>query len=282
MTGHLTQELADEFAVGALDEPAAEAVSQHIAACEACARLVAEADRVAAALLFSVTRTPPPERLRARVFRRAGILRPGPLVWGARLVTAGAGIAAVIIAIASFTGMVSIRGQVEDLEDENVQLKSELQEALSQRVEIAALTLKLDDQARDAAQIQATARQDRDLLIALLSPDSEVAEVYSVDRDSFAIGRLVWDPELRRVWFVGSRLPMLTDGQSYQLWVDADGIYVSLGSFNADESGFARFQALVPQGVEGYDNAVVTIEMGTAEQLSGPAVFVADLSQFRR
>jgi anti-sigma-K factor RskA len=282
MAGHLTQELADEFAIGALDEPAAEAIGEHIAACEACAKLVAEADRVAAALLFTVARTSPPDRLRSRVFRRAGILRPGPLLWGARLATAGAGIAAVMIAIASFTGMVSIRGQVEDLEDENVQLKAELQEALSQRVEIAALTLKLDDQARDAAQIQATARQDRDLLIALLSPDSEVAEVYSVDRDSFAIGRLVWDPELRRVWFVGSRLPRLTDGQSYQLWVDADGTYVSIGSFNADESGFARFQALIPQGVEGYDNAVVTIETATAEQLSGPVVFVADLSQFRR
>jgi anti-sigma-K factor RskA len=282
MTGHLSQELADEFAVGALDEAAADAVSQHISTCEPCARLVSESDRVAAALLLGITRAQPPERLRGRVFRRAGILRPGPLIWGARLATAGAGIAAVVIAVAAFTGMVSLRGQVNNLKDENVELRSQLQEALSQRIEIAALTLKLDDQARDAAQIQATARQDRELLVALLSPDSRVAEVYSVNRDSFAIGRLVWDPEQRRVWFVGSRLDRLADGESYQLWVDADGTYVSLGSFNADNSGFARFQALVPQGVEGYDNAVVTIEQGTAGQLSGPAVFVADLSQFRR
>ena len=74
---------------------------------------------------------------------------------------------------------------------------------------------------------------------------------------------------------------MLSDGAAYQLWVDADGTFVSLGTFNSDESGFARFQALVPQGVDGYDNAVVTVEDGPAAQRSGPAVLVADLSSFR-
>jgi anti-sigma-K factor RskA len=282
MGGHLTQELADEFAIGAMDEPSARAVSHHIAGCEACARLVAESDRVAAALLLGVPRQPPPPSLRRRVFRRAGILKPGPLLWGARLATAGAGVAAVIVAVAAFTGMVSIRSQVRDLRAENVRLNSQLNDALSQRVEIAALTLKLDDQARESAQLQSAARQDRDLLVALLSPDSSVAEVYPVDRTSSAIGRLIWDPEQRRVWFIATRLPRLADGKSYQLWVNAGNTYVSLGTFNSDATGFARFQALVPQGVNAYEQAVVTVEVGVTSQLSGPAIFVADLSAFRR
>jgi hypothetical protein len=280
MTPHLTPETADEFSVGALDEPAAEAVAGHIAVCEPCARLVAESDRVAAALLFAIPRTQPPPSLRRKVFRRAGILRPGPFVWGARLVTAGAGIAAIAIAAAAFTGMVSMRGDIQDLNDENVRLESQLDDALSQRVEIAALTRKLDDQAQDSADLRYAARLDRDLLLALLSPDSKVAEVYSVDRTSVALGRLIWDPDQGRVWFVASRLQQLTDGQTYQLWVDAGGTYVRLGSFNADDSGLARFQTLVPQGVDGYSNAVVTIEQGVVAQRSGPTVFVADLSSF--
>jgi hypothetical protein len=187
----------------------------------------------------------------------------------------------VVVAIAAFTGMVSLRGQVDDLRDENDQLDAQLEQVLSQEVEIAALTLKLDDQARDSAELQSAARMDRELFFALLSPDSDKADVYSVDPSSSAIGRVIWDPDQRRIWFVATRLPMLSDGAAYQLWVDADGTFVSLGTFNSDESGFARFQALVPQGVDGYDNAVVTVEDGPASQRSGPAVLVADLSSFR-
>jgi hypothetical protein len=282
MSPHLNQEQADEFSIGAMDESAAEAVAAHIAVCAPCARIVADSDRVAAALLLGIPRTPPPPRLRRRVFRSAGILKPGPLLWGARLATAGAGIAAILVAVASFTGMVSVRGQIRDLQADNVRLDSELQEALSQRVEIAALTLKLDDQARESAELQSAARLDRDLLIALLSPDSEVAEVFPVDSDLFAIGRLIWDPEQRRVWFVASRLPRLVDGETYQLWVQSEGTYVSLGTFNSDATGLARFQALVPQGVDGYDFALVTLETGASSELSGKTLFVADLSKFRR
>jgi len=282
MAAHLTQELADEFSIGAMDEQASEAVAAHIAVCEACARLVADSDRVAAALLLGIPRTPPPANLRRRVFRRAGILKPKPLIWGARLATAGAGIAAVLIAVASFTGMVSLRSQVRDLQDENVRLNAELQKALSQRIETAALTLKLDQQARESAELQSAARLDRDLLIALLSPDSKAADVFPVDSDLYAIGRLIWDPEQRRVWFVASRLPQLSDGARYELWVQSEGTYISLGSFNSDETGLARFQALVPQGVDGYDLALVTQEPGPSSELSGKTLFVADLSKLRR
>ena len=281
MNSHIDQELADEFAIGALDEPSAAAVTEHIASCESCARVVSESDRVAAALLLGVPRNAPPPELRQKVFRKAGIERPASVVWGARIATAGAGIAAIVVAIASFVGMLSVRGDIDSLQDENARLDGELRQVQSQEVEIAALTLKLDDQARESAELRSAARLDRDLFFALLSPDSDKADVYSVDPTSSAIGRVIWDPDQSRIWFVASRLPKLSGGDAYQLWVDADGTFVSLGTFNADESGFARFQALVPQGVDGYDNAVVTIEPGPVSQRSGPAVLVADLSSFR-
>jgi anti-sigma-K factor RskA len=277
MDRHLTQELADEFSVGAMDESAAEAVSVHISVCEGCARLVAESDRVAAALLLGVPRTPPSPELRKRVFRRAGIAKPAPLVWATRLLTAGTGIAAVVIAVAALTGMVSLRSQVRDLEEDNVRLQDQVTTALSQRVEIAALTIKLDDQAREALELQSAAKLDRDLLIALLSPESKIAFVYPTDASPVAIGRFIWDPEQLRAWFIASRLPMLEEGQTYQLWVDGDGTFISLGRFNADASGFARFQALIPQGIEAYTQAVVTIESENSDQRQGTTIFVANL-----
>lgn len=140
-----------------------------------------------------------------------------------------------------------------------------------------------DEQVKDSAEIRTASRLDRDLLLALLSPDSNVAEVFSVDETSLAIGHFIWDPEQRRAWFVASRLPRLPEGQVYQLWVNAAGRYVSLGAFNADDTGFARFQALIPHGVENYENAVVTVEADSGVSVrSGPAVFVADLSNIRR
>ncbi|MEZ4482869.1 MAG: anti-sigma factor [Dehalococcoidia bacterium] len=283
MRQHLTQEQADEYAVGALDPEEAVRIALHAESCHACARLVAESERVAAVLLFAVDRVAPPPRLRERVLRAAGLSAPGPLVWTARLIGAGAGVAAIVVAIAALTGLVSVRSQVKDVEQQNELLQAQIDDALSQKVEIAALTQKLDDQAKEAADIRSTSRLDRDLLLALLSPDSNVAEVFSVDENSFAIGRFIWDPEQRRAWFVASRLPKLSDGQAYQLWVNAAGHYISLGSFNADDSGFARFQALIPQGVDGYENAVVTVEAASGvSERSGPAVFVADLANSRR
>lgn len=283
MRQHLTQEQADEYAVGAMDPDEAVRVALHAESCYSCGRLVAESERVAAALLFAVDRVAPPPQLRRRVFRAAGLSAPGPLVWAARLVGAGAGVAAIVVAIAALTGLFSLRGELDKVEAQNTLLQAQIDDALSQKIEIAALTQKLDEQARDSADLRSGSRLDRDLLLALLSPDSNVAEVFSVDENSFAIGRFIWDPEQRRAWFVASRLPRLPDGQAYQLWVNAAGRYTSLGSFNADDSGFARFQALIPQGVEGYENAVVTVEAASGvSQRSGPAVFVADLANIRR
>lgn len=282
-TAHITPEHADEFAIGALDTEAARAVTLHTATCRHCASLVAQSRRVAAALTLGVPHHSPPPRLRRRVLRSAGILQPAPLRWAARIVAAGAGIAAVIIAIAALTGLVGVRSQVNQLRQDNVRLDVRLQEALAQKVEIAAITRELNAQQRGAADLRAAAGGDRDLLIALLSPESSIADVYTTDESASSVGRFIWDSGQKKVWFVASGLKELKDGQTYQLWVGTGGKFVSLGSFNAGASGLARFETLVPLGVEGYETAVVTIEPAPgAPTRSGPSVFVANLSALRR
>lgn len=280
---HVTQEQADEFAIGALGPDVAQAVVLHADICSACREMVGESQRAAAALVLGLPRYVPPDRLKRRVLRDAGILRPGPLAWAARILTAGAGIAAVVVAIASFAGLVSLRGQVDDLRDSNAQLQTNIDNALPTKVELAALTRRLSDTEKNNADLFAAAQGDRDLLLALLSPDSDVADVIPVNDSIAAVGRFVWDDTQKKVWFVASQLPAPQKGQTYQLWVNSGGRYVSLGTFNPDASGYARYVTIVPQGLKSYESAVVTIESaGGASERSGPSVFVTDLSRIHR
>jgi hypothetical protein len=200
-----------------------------------------------------------------------------------RVATAGAGIAAVLVAVAAFTGMVSVRGEVRELKAENASLQSQIDDALSQKVEIAALTRRLNDGEQTSSELRLAARGDRDLLIALLSPESDVAEVFSVNDSGPAIGRLVWDEQQKKVWFVASHLLPRPAGETYQVWVSSGGRYFSLGTFNADDTGFARYETSVPAGLKSYESAVVTIERaGGSPERTGPSVFVTDLSRLRR
>ena len=282
-TVHITQEQADEFALGAMGPEVTQALLLHADVCFECRLMVSESRRVAAALALGVAYHRPPPELRRRVLRSAGILRPGPLTWAARLVTAGAGVAAVVVAIAAFTGMVSVRGQIDDVRRENQALQARLDNAVPTRVELLAITRRLSDAERTNTELFDAARGDRDLLLALLSPESDVADVIAVNDSEQAIGRFVWDDGQKKAWFVANRLQSLKAGQTYQLWINADGRYLSLGTFNSDASGFARLSAVVPQGLKSYESAVVTVETAPgAPERSGPSVFVTDLSRLHR
>ena len=72
--------------------------------------------------------------------------------------------------------------------------------------------------------------------------------------------------------------------ETYQIWVNSAGKYVSLGTFQPDDQGFVRYEASIPAGLESYDSAVVTIERaGGSSERSGPSVFVvSDLSSVKR
>lgn len=282
---HVTQAEADEYALGVLEPERQNAIAQHALACDECRARLFDSQRLIALLALAPPVRHPPARLKRRVFRAVRGRRRGVL-WLprlARLSPVAAALVAVAVAAASFTGMVSMRGQVEELRDENARLQSKVDDALSQRFEIVALTQRLREAEASAWQAQYEGQLDRDMLMALLSPESRTAEVISVADKASPLGRLIWDPGQRRLWFVASRLPKLPEGETYQLWVNVDGKYRSLGTFQPDGSGFARFVRYLPEGLDPYESVVVTIERaGGAPERTGPGVFfVADLSAFR-
>jgi hypothetical protein len=280
---HISQEQADEYAIGSFEPVLEGGVSLHLSECPACRDMVRDSERLAATFALSTPVRRSPKGLKRRVFTAAGISRPGPLRRAFRVGRAAAGVAAVFVAIAAFTGMVWVRGQLSDLRQDNSDLQTRMDNALSQEVAVAALTRKLDDQEQAAARLQEQARGDQDLVLALMSNNTKIADVVSVDERANSIGRLVWDGDQNRVWFVASDLPQRPAGETYELWVNSGGKFYSLGTFEPDDQGFARHQALVPEGITTYDTAAVTIERaGGSPAKEGPTVFfVLDLARLK-
>lgn len=276
---HISQEQADEFAIGSLEPPLERAIALHLAECTACRDIVHDSERLAATFALSTPLRRPPARLKGRVLSAAGIRRPSPLSRAITVGRAAAGVAAVFVAVAAFTGMVWMRGEVADLRDGSQDLQLQIDAALAQEVEIAALTRKIDDQEQAAARLEDAATGDQDLIVALLSNKTRIAEVISADESGSAIGRLIWDADQKKVWFVASDLAQLPTGKTYQLWVQAGGRYFPMGTFLSDEKGFARYYTVVPEGINTYESAVVTIEAaGGSPVRQGPTVFfVMDL-----
>lgn len=279
---HLTQEQADEFAIGALEDDLDRAIRLHLLECEPCRTLVTEAQLVAASLALSAPLEKPPADLRRRVFESAGITRPTLISRLARYGAAAALVASVVIGVAAFTGMVTVRSDVDELRRANEQLNQRLREAASAQIEVVALGEKLEDAERITEQLTAEAQRDKELLIALTSDRSKVVGVRKTDDESPALGRVVWDPDRSRLWFLGDAMPTLPPGEQYQIWLNSGGSYISIGTFNPDSTGFVRFDAPIGQDISNYDVAVVTVEkQDSAPGREGPSVFVLDLAGLR-
>src|SRR5690606_18853832 len=103
--------------------------------------------------------------------------------------------------------------------------------ALSQEVEIAALRGEISDAERRAFELEIAARGDRELLLTLLSPSTDVADVISVGESQSGVGRLVWDEGQGKLYFVGTGLTPADTGKTYQIWVNRQGTWESLGTF---------------------------------------------------
>ncbi|MGH2610728.1 MAG: anti-sigma factor, partial [Tepidiformaceae bacterium] len=173
------------------------------------------------------------------------------------------------------------RNEVNGLRAENVNLQDEINEIPRQQVEIAALTERLAQAEAASVKQQEATRSDRELMLAMMSPESDTADVNATEGHDPAIGRLIWDEKLKKVWFVANRLPQLSSGETYHIWVITEGEWVSLGTFNTDANGFARVERTLPEGIAQYDQAIVAIESIAAERRDGDTVFVASLWSLR-
>ncbi|MDZ7729424.1 MAG: anti-sigma factor [Dehalococcoidia bacterium] len=277
MGAHISQEQADEYAVGSLEPQLEHAIMLHAAECDACSQALVEAERVATSLSLGTPLEPAPEHLRKRVTVAAGLKRPGLIHRALRMAPAAAALAAVFVAVVALAGMVSMRGEVRELQVRNGQLQKQIDDVSSQEVEIFALSQRLSEAEQKARDIEQSAEEDRELLAAMLSPESDVADVITTadGGNSNSIGHLVWEEKQKRLWFVARNLPQLDGTQTYRLWVESGGDYIPLGTLQPDESGTATYERYLPEGIGAYDTAVVSIERSASpgEERYGDSVF---------
>lgn len=285
MNAHITQEQADEYAIGSLEPELERVVALHLAECTECRDVARDSERLASRIGLStpIVAPPAPDRLRRRVFTSVGIARPSLPHRAFIYARTIGGLAAGIVALLAFVAMLGLRDQIDDLREQNVAFEKKLDSTSSLQIEVAALSQKASEQARALALADAEAAQDRELQVALLSPDAKTAEVLPVGDEAPAVGRLVWDSKQKRLWFVATDMSQLDSGKVYQIWINNGGQYVPLGTFNPDRSGFIRFTTVVPEGLGDYESAAVTIERaGGADVRVTAPLFVANLENFRR
>ncbi len=275
--GHITREQADEYAVGSLEPEMERLITLHAADCARCREILFESEDVAATIAMSAPRHQAPPRLKNKVAVEAGITRPGPMQYFVRFGQAAAIFAAVLVSVAALTGMVSMRGQVQDLREQNAGLQSEVRDLSSQEVQILDLNMRVSEAEQRAAEFEESAERDRELLAAMMNPESETAEVVTMEHGEGAQGRLIWEEDEGRLWFVAHKLPELPGDQAYQLWVEDGGDYIPLGTLRPDDSGTATFVRNLANGLSGYAQAIVTVESreaGHAYERRGDSVFL--------
>jgi len=269
---HITSDQADEYAIGALEPDMEQALRLHINNCRECADLVEDSELVAARYALSAPLRKAPVSLRENVMVGAGLRKPRLVSRLPGMFQAAAGIAAVSLAGAALAGMFMTRNQLQDLQSENDELQVRIDDIDSAEVEIFALTQQVNEAKQAAAELRAQGELDNELMAAMLNPDSQTAGVVTTQGHS-SLGRLIWEPDQSRVWFVAQRLPRLEEGFTYQLWLISGTDFVSAGTFNSDENGAVTYRRFVAEGLLSYDMALVTRETSGADQRKGPSIF---------
>lgn len=247
----------DAYALGALDPEERLVVETHLAVCEGCAAQATESERAAVALALAAPLRRPAPALRDRVMMEArrdlatGAARRRTRMAGWRMRALGAAAAVAVLALAGVTAWaVSLQREVDDLRSRNTELLAEM---------------------------------DREAIVSsvMASGRSVAWEMAGTDTAPGATAVLAWDPEERLCVLVAERLPLLPEGQVYQLWLTKDdGTPVSMGTFDVDADGAGRLVATLDGEFWGYVSAGVSREpAGGSTERSGPVVLASSLSE---
>ena len=266
MTHEEFEELSGAYVLGAVTPEERQAVREHLATCESCARLESELRAVVDLLPLSVTQVAPPQELKERVLasirqEQAGVVpiergvrasrrrRPG---WGVRLLAVAA-----IVAFMLFGGMtawnVSLLHQVTTLQSQNTRLGQQV------------------------TALQGTRHSQEETIRSL---QREMAQIYSIKGMGSAqlvTGSLLYIPQKDITLLVLRGLPQPRGKQLYQGWLIHAGETTSIGMLTI-QNGVASLT--YPGNISGYEVAAVSEEPGpslSANKPNGPVIAAGNL-----
>ena len=229
-------ELADLYALGALEPDEQSMVDRHLEQCEECRGRVAESRQVVAHLLWSPPQHDPPPGLQRKIVKRIEQVRrqeqseqaprAARPVFSLQRSVRGGLLAAALGALLILAGW-------------NVALRREV--------------------AAQAAQLAARARVDE----MLRTPDARVIVLAPQPAAPRATGKLLVDPAGTDAYHVTAGLPTLPSDKGYQLWLLEGEERTSGGVFRVDERGAGSLLVRSPHPLEEYTGCGITIEPAT-------------------
>jgi anti-sigma-K factor RskA len=239
MTNHEQYgELAAAYGLDALDAAERAAFERHLSSCAECQQVVAETQRVAAALPYTLAPVDPTAALRARIMMAASpAVQPATPSMAPRWLAAAAALVAVVAGVTAWT---------------QYQRAGASQAAASQsQAQVEALQAQLS-----AMQTQAeTSRRALDILAA---DDLTRIDLKGQPAAPSATGR-AYLSATQGLLFSAVDLPPLPAGRIYQLWYVTAAAPVSAALVNPDAAGRFTLITTAPAGIQPTAMAV-TIE----------------------
>ncbi len=225
-------ELIDLYALGALEPGEQTLVDRHLGTCRQCRARLEEAEHVVAHLAWVPDQYDPPAELQYKVRRRIEQLQHAEDTARSHQVATARrhaslwwrGAAAVATLLVLLLGSWSF--------------------VLQRRI--------------DMLQAQIAASEQLDAL--LQAPGARLIELTAQPAAPNARGALIIDPDGTRGYLVAAGLPVLSSGQSYQLWLQEGAARTSGGVFRADDDGAATLVVRSSQPLGTYTGCGITIE----------------------
>lgn len=267
------REHMDAHALGALDREEAHAIDAHLASCSACRALFEEAREAAAAIAMSVPLSSSGPALKARVLASASVLRQNR-VQRSRVFWPAAAAAALTLAVGGYTWGALAQRHANDLSGEQATLHAS---ATGQSAELATVQNQLVRISFQNQQLTSATQSQDDIEDIVAEPDLQRITMDGTLMAPGASGRYLWSTSSHSGALVATKLPTLSEGQEYQLWLVYDDRWAPAGTFAVDDSGRGRLVVRPDQGDEAAGDAprwfCVTIEpTGGSLTHSGPMV----------
>lgn len=248
MIDERTQTLADGFVLGSLERAEAEEFSRRLAAGEPSAiHALKEAQRVLAGLPYALPPQMPPDALKQSMMRKLPEAVREPLPAFAET---GASIRALpqrqamparrlTVALAASLLLAALgAGYI-------LKQRSDIQ-ALAQ--ERQALAHQVQEQQRRLDELQTALAFHIDFAKAMQKPRVILVDLGAPQGNHDGRGKVIFDRDERRAYFISLALPALPEDQDYQLWHIGKSGPVNGGVFQVDSSGYAAVQVLhLPQ-----------------------------------
>ena len=271
MTHSHIEDLAEAYALGALEAEERRMVEEHLETCSECTSLLREHLEVAASLALAVPPMNPPHNLRGRIMgqivpEQQADMEPEPATVGRsggsriRWVISAASVAAsVMILFLSGIGILvlSQQSQVENLQSQ-----------------IGDMEVLIDEERSTSQELRDRLNEQRLATWIAALPGLEAKSMDNTEEAPLAAGMLLADPGKRWAFIVAQGLEASMENEPYHVWLVNNGTLVNVGRFSVDESGYG--QLFIRQSLQDFAWLGVTREPlpGTVES---PAVLGVSL-----